>query len=163
MNIFVTNTDPVQCAHEHCYVHLTKMIIESAQLLSTCHRMYGNDDPRLCSLTHVNHPCAVWVRESRGNYEWLAELYVEMCLVYSDKKYLRHGTDLKRTNALLHPPSELAGGMTPFVQAMPDTLKDKDVTVAYQRYLNHKFREWQSREYPVPVKFPFGEPHWYKP
>jgi len=71
--------------------HVVKMILESAQLLSTAHRILdgqeytaivGNrkikrwalNDARenhMYSATHVNHPSAKWVRESNNNYTWL--------------------------------------------------------------------------------------------
>jgi hypothetical protein len=39
MNIFYLSDDPVQCAKWHCDQHVTKMILEYAQLLSTAHRV----------------------------------------------------------------------------------------------------------------------------
>ena len=39
MNIFVLNKDPVLAAQEQCDKHVVKMIVESAQMLSTAHRM----------------------------------------------------------------------------------------------------------------------------
>ena len=39
MNIFILNNDPVLAAQEQCDKHVVKMIVESAQMLSTVHRM----------------------------------------------------------------------------------------------------------------------------
>jgi len=39
MNIFYLSHDPVQCAEWHVDKHCVKMILESAQLLSTAHRV----------------------------------------------------------------------------------------------------------------------------
>jgi hypothetical protein len=39
MNIFVLSDDPVQAAQDQCDKHVVKMIVESAQMLSTVHRM----------------------------------------------------------------------------------------------------------------------------
>jgi hypothetical protein len=39
MNIFYLSHDPVQCAQWHVDKHCVKMILESAQLLSTAHRV----------------------------------------------------------------------------------------------------------------------------
>ena len=39
MNIFILNEDPVIAAQEQCDKHVVKMIVESAQMLSTVHRM----------------------------------------------------------------------------------------------------------------------------
>lgn len=39
MNVFYLSTDPRQAAQWHCDKHVVKMIVEYAQLLSTCHRV----------------------------------------------------------------------------------------------------------------------------
>ena len=78
MNIFYLNEQPQPCAEMHCDKHVVKMIIEYAQLLSTCHRVLDGeeyydktangrrikrwkmDDPFmeacLYKASHVNHP-----------------------------------------------------------------------------------------------------------
>ena len=43
MNIFFLDTDPKTSASYHCDKHVVKMIIESAQLLSTAHRELDPD------------------------------------------------------------------------------------------------------------------------
>ena len=78
MNIFYIHTDPRMCAEWSVDSHCVKMILESAQLLSTAHRVLdgvqyidassgrkikrwqlaGVHDSLLYSATHVNHPCA---------------------------------------------------------------------------------------------------------
>lgn len=92
MNIFYIDTDPYRAAEQMVDSHVVKMILESAQLLSTAHRIIDGieyigksksgrkvkrwrlSDTRdiiLYSATHVNHPSAVWCRESNNNYNWL--------------------------------------------------------------------------------------------
>ena len=39
MNIFVLDKDPVVAAQMLCDKHVSKMIVESAQMLSTAHRL----------------------------------------------------------------------------------------------------------------------------
>ena len=39
MNIFILDKDPVMAAQLQCDKHVVKMIVESAQMLSTAHRM----------------------------------------------------------------------------------------------------------------------------
>ena len=39
MNIFVLDTDPVEAAQLQCDKHVVKMVLESAQMLSTAHRL----------------------------------------------------------------------------------------------------------------------------
>ena len=50
MNIFYLHENPVTAAEMSCDKHVTKMILESAQLLSTCHRVQA------VSYTHLTLP-----------------------------------------------------------------------------------------------------------
>lgn len=91
MNIFALDNDPSKAAEYHCDKHVLKMLLESAQLLSTMvHALApgqvipGTDDNgepiltwygnKVYKPTHMNHPCSVWVRHSMRNAMWLADL-----------------------------------------------------------------------------------------
>lgn len=72
MNIFATSTDPWEAALWLDDKRKNKMIVESAQLLSTCVYLNGDGDiDGLYRPTHINHPCSKWARNSRSNYKWL--------------------------------------------------------------------------------------------
>ena len=73
MNVFYLDKDPVLAASYHCDKHCVKMIVESAQLLSTAHRLLDEDDAHsnLYKVAHKNHPSTIWVRSSLENYTWL--------------------------------------------------------------------------------------------
>lgn len=73
MNIFVLDNDPIQAAKFHCDKHL-KMILESGQMLSTCIRTLGIDDNFLYKKFNPNHPCNLWLMESRENVKWLLDM-----------------------------------------------------------------------------------------
>ena len=87
MNIFCTNTDPIISAQELCDQHCrSKMQIESAILLQHC---FSNETlksapptkkgtPRKSGKGYFNHPCSVWTRESKANFEWLVAHALEM-------------------------------------------------------------------------------------
>jgi hypothetical protein len=105
MNIFYLDNNPTICAQMHNDKHVIKMILESAQLLSTAHRVLDGVetiglsqsgrkkkiwkladeqlDSQLYSATHQNHPSAIWVRQSIGNYNWLALLLANLCAEYT--------------------------------------------------------------------------------
>ena len=103
MNMFYLSTRPKECAEWSVNSHCVKMILESAQLLSTAHRVLDGvqyidassgrkikrwrlDDDRegiLYSATHVNHPSAVWARQSNNNYNWLWCYLYEHCKEYT--------------------------------------------------------------------------------
>ena len=44
MNIFYLDKNPKRAAQLQYNKHVVKMILESAQMLCTAHRFYGNDD-----------------------------------------------------------------------------------------------------------------------
>ena len=68
MNIFYLAHNPTDCAQMHCDKHVVKMILETAQLLSTAHHERGSTAPY--KSTHRNHPSAVWVRSGVKQYQW---------------------------------------------------------------------------------------------
>jgi hypothetical protein len=61
MNIFVLDYDTEKCAQYHCDKHVVKMILESAQLLSSAHQYHGYQEGYKMSKGHMNHPCSIWV------------------------------------------------------------------------------------------------------
>ena len=46
MNIFILNEDPVRSALDQCDKHIVKMPLESAQMLSTAHRILDGTETR---------------------------------------------------------------------------------------------------------------------
>jgi hypothetical protein len=73
MNVFAVDGDPVRAAIALCDTHVSKMVLESAQILSTIVRkqVRGRKSSKLYKPTHVNHPCTKWAGETRANFRWL--------------------------------------------------------------------------------------------
>lgn len=159
MNIFMTHSNPIQCAREHCLIHQNKMIIEYAQLLSTAHHVADSWNPGMYKPTHVNHPSAKWARESQSNYEWLLSCWQALCVNYFDRAYKHHKTYALNAELIVCPPLPDVG-LTPLKQAMPDIYKQDDGCLAYQSYLNAKFKEWKARAKPLRVRFQYEKPEW---
>ena len=68
MNIFYLHSDPVIAASMHCDQHLHKMILESAQLLSTWVRATQTwrsnwDKTPVYKSSYYNHPCNEVIRQ----------------------------------------------------------------------------------------------------
>lgn len=82
MNIFVTDLDPKACAQVLDDKRVIKMILESAQMLSTALHAVGAGHLAPYKPTHVNHPCSIWARESSANYFWLLEHMQFLCMEY---------------------------------------------------------------------------------
>jgi len=115
MNIFYLHKDPSIAAQAMTNKHIVKMILESAQLLSTAHRVLdGTPYTRLSKsgarlkryhhplplyeATHINHPSAVWVRESARNYAWLYSHFIALNIEYGKRydKVHKSYTDLHK-------------------------------------------------------------------
>lgn len=133
MNIFILDLDIEKCAQYHCDKHVIKMILESAQLLSTCNRYFGLNEGY--KSTHVNHPCAKWVRESLTNYYWLMHLAIFLNHEYRYRynKSVNHKS-LEIILELSTPPGLIDIGLTPFALAMPEEYKSDDPVEAYRAY-----------------------------
>lgn len=78
MNIFVLDPNPAVAASYHCDQHLHKMILESAQIVSTAMIAREFGIPGLYKPTHINHPCTKWAAESNHNILWICELAAEL-------------------------------------------------------------------------------------
>ena len=159
MNIFVLDLDPRKAALYHCDKHVVKMILEYAQLLSTAHRFSGNTDEKLFKVTHINHPCNIWARESTANYLWLYELFYYTCEQYELRYGEKHSVFLKLDELLQRVPRLTKHEMTPFALAMFDRFKTSNVVDSYRNYYRgdkRLFARWTSPA-TVPEWFIEGE------
>lgn len=156
MNIFVLSADPVEAAQAQCNKHVVKMIVETAQLLSSAHP--GETAPY--RHTHVNHPCAKWTRASLDNYRWLARHGVALCAEYTRRYDKLHKTQSVLEWLSWNLPELPVLEMTPFVIAIKDpTYWRSDVIEAYRAYYigeKKRFARWAPRAAP-PLWWPFEE------
>ena len=148
MNIFYLSSCPQEAAESHNDKHCVKMILESAQMLSTAHREIDGDVPDiLYKSTHKNHPSTVWVRSSKQHYDWLFRLFrmlsVEYTLRYSNKTLIKnfggefkvHKTWDKLGKLLETAPKNIKdNGWVDPPQCMPDHCKKPDTIDAYRNY-----------------------------
>lgn len=146
MNIFVLDRNPARAARYHCDRHVSKMILESAQMLSTV--LGGPYKP-----THANHPCTKWIAESQANAEWVItlawHLNAEWRRRYNHDHNHKSWEVLKEMDTLdwvgKLPPRK----RTPFVLAMPDEYKCDDPVESYRAYYRSKsFARWDYGKAP---------------
>jgi hypothetical protein len=150
MNIFVLDQDIERCAQYHCDAHVSKMILESVQILCTALNKKGFTTPYRS--THARHPCVLWVEESYDNFLWLGELAgalnAEYCFRYAKNR--NHASIAVLDEIRKH--RFESGGLTAFAQAMPDEYKvSGDAVSAYRNfYLGEKsrFAKWTRRSEP---------------
>lgn len=139
MNIFILDDDITLCAQYHVDKHVVKMPLELAQLLCTAHHEYGTATDDMYKSTHVNHPCAKWVRESVANYQYTYQLFVALLDEYTHRYGKTHGCSKLLGTLEQSPEGTPDVGMTPFAQALPEDCKDSDAVVAYRKYyMKHK-------------------------
>lgn len=166
MNIFFTSRSPYESAKNLCQRHIVKMILESAQMLSTAHRecnFTASSLDQLYKSTHKNHPSSVWVRTSKEHYVWLYDHFIYLCNLYTTNTGRIHATDTRlRCLLRISPPSLPCRGFTSPPACMPDDLKSDNICESYQKYLIRKYEEWQTRVKPINVSYPHGKPNWLK-
>ena len=97
MNIFYLDKNPKIAAQMQCDKHVVKMILESAQMLCTAHRVLDGDDYAnkmgLYKLAHKNHPSTIWVRSSYKIIEWLYDHMIALMNEYTYRYGKKHATD----------------------------------------------------------------------
>ena len=97
MNIFYLDRHPIKAAQMMCDKHVVKMILESAQMLSTAHRVLDGDEYAdevgLYKMAHKNHPSTIWVRSSLENYTWLYDHMVALMVEYTYRYGKHHATE----------------------------------------------------------------------
>lgn len=152
MNIFVLDENPKIAAQMHNDKHTIKMCVEYAQLLCGVHWMVGSQYVIPYKLSHKNHPCAIWARESIENYVWLCDLGLSLCEEYTHRYGKRHKSQDVIEWAITHIPNlKEVGYISEFPLAMPDECKIGNAVHSYiQYYITHKkrFSTWKNREIP---------------
>ena len=177
MNLFVLNENPVIAAQEQCDKHINKMVSESAQMLSTTHRMLDGTmyyelsknnrrvkrykltdlrEQQLYKAVHFNHPCTVWTRESLYNYIWHYKHFIALCDEFTHRYGKVHMTDTKLRKVLMAPPFHIPNiERTPFKLAMksnPECMFPEDPVKSYRMYYKTKQSRfkmaWTKRDVP---------------
>jgi hypothetical protein len=176
MNIFVLDEHPVIAAQSQCNAHVVKMVLESAQMLSTAHRLLDGKmtvvnvngrakkewvlpderDGLVYKAVHTKHPCTVWTMKSRANYVWHWNHFVALCEEYTHRYGKIHMTDTKLRHVLAQPPENIPDKpMTTFALALkanPECMFPDDPVRSYREYYKTKqvkFKmNWTAREIP---------------
>ena len=149
MNIFYLDKNPKLCAQYHVDRHVVKMILETAQLLSTAHWLTGGEGPY--RVTHKNHPSAIWARSNKSNYNWLCKLGLELCKEYTYRYGKTHKTQQHLEWLSKNIPLISEGRFSPPTLAMPETFMCEDTITSYRNYYTKgkkHLHSWKKREQP---------------
>lgn len=152
--------------------HVLKMGIESAQMMSTAHRMLDGElyyertkngrkikrwrlhDQReevLYKATHYNHPSNVWVRTAVENYNWMVD-HLHGLLSEFEHRYGKKHKTADLLYQLGSPPLNLKkwDWTTPPL-CMDDVYKRNGVVDSYRNFYNKgkaHLHGWKNREVP---------------
>lgn len=152
MNIFFLDENPKLSAQYHVDKHVVKMILETAQLLCGVHHMTEQVTEQVpYKLSHKNHPCAIWVRESLSNYLYLCELGLELGKEYTYRYGKRHKSIDVIEWCIVNKPNIPDIGFTKPATAMPDEYKVDSVVESYRNYYmgaKSELAQWKKREKP---------------
>jgi hypothetical protein len=183
MNLFILDKSPIKSAQLQCDKHVVKMIVESAQMLSTTHRMLDGELERRPSKSgktvvkywklpdrrenffykavHMYHPCTVWTAESNNNYNWHWAHFAALCDEYKYRYGKIHATDkLLREELRSLPKNMPIGYLTPQPLAMkanPECMDPNNIVESYRKFYQtkqHRFKmAWTKREIPEWFEF----------
>ena len=177
MNIFYLDSDPVLAAQLQCDKHVVKMIVESAQMLSTAHRLLDGTEIKrpstsgrmskywslpdsrenlLYKAVHMAHPCTVWTMQSNNNYNWHWVHFDALCKEYTHRYGKVHKTDETLRLALQQLPNNIpVGHLLPLPLAMgaaPECINPIDPVGSYRAFYQTKQERfsmvWTKRDIP---------------
>lgn len=159
-----------------CDKHVVKMILESAQMLSTAHRLLdGNmyydvsnkgikvrrytlaeNNDVFYKAVHQGHPCTIWTMESIENYNWHYKHFIALCNEYTFRYNRTHLTEEKLGTLLQVPPKNIPKiKRTEFrlaMSAFQECIVKGDSVESYRNYyiskLSYVKMIWTKRDMP---------------
>jgi hypothetical protein len=181
LNLFILSECPIEAAQLQCNAHVTKMTLESAQMLSTAHRMLDGHaikglsksgkrasthyihpslDDILYKAVHFHHPCTVWTMQTSANYEWHYQHFVALAQEFTYRYGKQHRSYILLKDVLSSPPKNIkTGPLTKQLLAMksnPECMFPDDPVRSYRAFYQTK----QDRFKMVWTKRPI--PDWFK-
>lgn len=151
MNIFILSKDPLEAARFQCDKHISKMVLESTQML--CLGLPQHLSPYKHAYQH--HPCSKWALASSANYDWLLNHAMALSNEYTHRYERTHScASILDTIRVYRKKYQVFTNheLTPFAQAMPDQYKGLDTVQAYRNYYRGDkayFAKWnKGREAP---------------
>ena len=151
MNIFFLHKHPVIAAQMQCDKHVVKMVLETAQMLSTAARAKGHDIGYKSA--YPKHPMTLWVGQSPDNFAWTIIHGLELCKEYTRRYNKTHKSEQYvawfRNNLPLNIKDDV---LQDFPICMKDEYKiSKDPVVCYKFYYikdKSRFAKWKHTSVP---------------
>lgn len=149
MNIFLLDYNLEENMKQMVDRHVVKQILESCQLLCSAYYFTGEEYLAEYKLSHANHPCSIWTRQSIENWLWLREYGLKLCEEYT----FRYGKIHKCQYIIddMFKPSLPSKELTKLPCVMPVKYITDDVVQSYRNYMNGDKKNlfsWKNREIP---------------
>lgn len=169
MNIFAVSEDRKLAVAWLDDKRANKMVVESLQLLSTTvNELEGGHYEGIYKNFNPNHPCRLWVGQSKGNFAWL--LWYTIGLLATRVPIANHIKAKTVLGNLCKWYQEKGDklpdlGLQPFVNCAANSEKgvsfkdEPDTVLAYRKYLNVR---WAGDKRP-PTWRTGLKPDWYEP
>jgi len=168
MNIFVTDSCPVQSARNLPDKHIVKMPLETCQMLSIIYsdwyygvgKLYKSDGKpyRTAHGAFRNHPCTQWAAHNQYNLAWLICHGLALCKEYTLRYHKIHTCQdvllqaqriyARCFDVPIYDAAVVCMHDNNFTRAMPESIKFDttiDTITAYKQYLNTK--PWLATNY----------------
>ena len=174
MNIFVTDSCPVLSAVVLPDRHITKMSLETCQMVSVVFSKWYYDwgtIPKKDGTPYStekgafrNHPCTQWAAKSHENLAWLIRHGFALCNEYRNRYEKDHacmkGLEVAENIFATKSGKEISiyKNVVEFTRAMPDEFKldtSIDTFTAYKMYISSK--PWVASNY---LRMPQRKPEW---
>jgi hypothetical protein len=174
MNIFVTDQCPVLSAVVLPDRHITKMSLETCQMVSVVFSKWYYDwgtIPKKDGTPYStekgafrNHPCTQWAAKSHENLAWLIRHGFALCNEYRNRYEKDHacmkGLEVAENIFATKSGKEISiyKNVVEFARAMPDEFKldtSIDTFTAYKMYISSK--PWVASNY---LRMPQRKPNW---
>ena len=158
MNIFFLDKTPEKSAEFLCDKHIPKMLLESAQMLSTAVRKYEEDTEPIYKSAYPNHPMTKWVGFNRDCFNWALENAIHIHEEYRFRFNKNHKSYDVISNIINNNYSNdiPEGFFKEPPQCMPDEYKHKNYVTAYRSYYagdKDRFAKWEKGR---------SKPKWYE-
>lgn len=141
--------------------HLTKMPLETTQLLSNAYHCHeAKFKPCPYKPTHTHHPWSIWVCRRKRNFLHMAAYGLALCIEFRARRNKAHGCEKHILNMLRSPPKfkkHLRPEQKPWTRmsragkfkiplCMPEKFHRNDATLAYRKYYFSKVVELTRRD-----------------
>lgn len=154
MNIFFLSENPSECARFTCDKHCVKMILETAQILSTAHWHHGTWTDGMYKPTHKNHPSVLWAALNPTTYWWTYLLFKHLSKEYTERYNKEHKSWKKLKDILMYTPDPLLKKNPEWTnppQCMPEKYRQENTVQAYRDYYmgeKYSFAKWEYCDTP---------------